>query len=861
MKRLICSIFFGLSVCVTLGAGYTGLGLPTKELSDSAKSDTLKRKSKPPIDGPVNSSASDSIIYSMDGKKAYLFGNAKVTYQKLELTAARIDFNMETKEAFAYGSLDSAGKVMGKPIFKEGNDVYNMDSIHYNFDSKKAKIYGVITKQGEGFLHSKMTKKMPDNTVNLIGGEYTTCDLEHPHFYIYLTKAKVIPNKQIITGPAYLVIEDVPLPIGIPFGFFPNRKGRHSGILIPRYGEETNRGFYLQQGGYYFGMSDYYDLALTGSVYSFGGWDLNGKSAYRVRYKYSGSLNLSYVKLVVGSKGDSDYMDQGTYSIQWNHRQDPKFKPNSTFGASVNFTKSSYNTYASYNPSSYLNSSINSSISYSRVFEGTPFSLTLSANHSQSTSTKSVTISLPVMTFNMSSIYPFKSKNATGKPNVIEKIGISYSSSLQNQYTALEDNLFKGDWENKMSNGMKHIIPITTSFSLLKFLNISPAANYTEFWYTKSIRKYWDSSNDSLITDTVPGFKRAMEYNYSASMSTKIYGTFTFSKNSKIQAIRHVITPTVSFSYHPDFSTSYWGYYKTVQVDTTGKTQKYSIFQNGVLGGPSSSRSGSIGFGLANILEMKVKSDRDSTKKTRTIKLLDNLQISSSYNLLADSLNLAPFNFSGRVTLTKEFALNFSGVINPYALSQEGLVIDKWLYKENGKLGRLTSFTTSFNLSFQSQATKAGVPKNGLNNFQETAPVVETFQNQYSENNTPYGIPQAGYTDFTVPWNISLNYNLSYSKPGFTSTLNQTVNFSGGLSLTPKWKLTYSSGWDFKLNEITYTSLGINRDLHCWEMSFTWIPLGPRQSYSFRINVKSGLLRDLKYDKRKSWTDNLDQQF
>jgi len=860
LKRLICSIFTGFCLCLVLGAGLDAQVVSNAQLPDSVRSDTLKKKPKPPIDGPVNSTASDSIIYSMNGKMAYLFGNAKVTYQNMELTAAHIEFNMETKEAFAYGSIDSAGKALGKPVFKEGSDVYNMDSIRYNFDSRKAKIYGVITKQGDGFLHSKMTKKMADNTVNLIGGEYTTCDLPHPHFYIYLTKAKVIPNKEIITGPAFLVIEDVPLPIGIPFGFFPNRKGRHSGILIPRYGEETNRGFYLQQGGYYFGMSDYFDLALTGSVYSFGGWDLNAKSAYKVRYKYNGSLNISGVKLVVGSKGDADYMDQGTYSIQWRHSQDPKFKPNSSFNANVNFTKSSYNTYATYNPSSYLNSSINSSIAYTRIFEGTPFSLSLSANHSETTTTKVVSISLPVMTFNMSSVYPFRSKNATGRPNVFEKIGISYSSSLQNQYTTSEASLFKGNWVNKMTNGMKQTIPVTTSFSLLKFLNVSPTANYSEYWYTKTIRKKWDTVADSLITDTVNGFQRAMEYNYSASMSTKIYGTFTFSKGSKIQAIRHVMTPSISFSYHPDFSSSYYGYYRTVQSDTTGRTQKYSIFQNGIVGGPSASRSGSIGFGLSNILEMKVKSDRDSTQKTRKIKLLDNLQISSSYNLLADSLKLAPFNFSGRVTLTKEFALNFGGVIDPYALSSGGTKINKWLYNETGKLGRLTNFTTSFNLSFQSQATKAGVEKNQPAN-QETAPVVETFQNQYDNNNTPYGIPPSGYVDFSVPWNISLNYSLNYSKPAFTSTINQTVNFSGGLSLTPKWKITYSSGWDFKMNQLTYTSLGINRDLHCWEMSFTWIPLGPRQSYSFRINVKSGLLRDLKYDKRKSWTDNLDQQF
>jgi len=356
---------------------------------------------------------------------------------------------METKEAFAYGSLDSAGKVMGKPIFKEGNDVYNMDSIHYNFDSKKAKIYGVITKQGEGFLHSKMTKKMPDNTVNLIGGEYTTCDLEHPHFYIYLTKAKVIPNKQIITGPAYLVIEDVPLPIGIPFGFFPNRKGRHSGILIPRYGEETNRGFYLQQGGYYFGMSDYYDLALTGSVYSFGGWDLNGKSAYRVRYKYSGSLNLSYVKW---------WSEVRAIPITWTKEHIAfngiiarilSFKPNSTFGASVNLPSRAIIL---------MPATIHLAILTVLLIPVFPIAVFLRVRHlvlplaqtiHNRLAQNRVTISLPVMTFNMSSIYPFKSKNATGKPNVIEKIGISYSSSLQNQYTALEDNLFKGDWETK----------------------------------------------------------------------------------------------------------------------------------------------------------------------------------------------------------------------------------------------------------------------------------------------------------------------------------------------------------------------------------------------------------------------------
>ncbi len=856
MKRLFCFIIVGF--CIYSGPQARVYGQDKSGKANSTVKDTTV-KAKPPIEDPVKSTAVDSILYSLDNKKVFLYGKAKVNYQNLELTASRIEFDMETKEAFAYGSPDSTGKIAGKPVFKEGNETFNMDSIRYNFDSKKAKIYGVVTQQGEGFLHSQMTKKMPDNSVNLIGGKYTTCDADHPHFYINLTKAKVIPNKQIITGPAYLVIEDVPLyPIGIPFGFFPNKKGRHSGILIPRYGEESSRGFYLQQGGYYFGMSELFDLALTGSIYSFGGWDLNARSAYKVRYKYSGSFDLSGVKLIVGSKGDSDYMNTGTYSVRWTHTQDPKFKPNSNFSASVNFTTSKYNTYASYNPSAYLNNSINSSIAYSRVFEGTPFSLTLSANHSQNTRDESVTIGFPTFTFNMASIYPFRSKKFSGKPNVFQKIGISYNTTLQNQYTTKEEMLFKGNWQDNMKNGMKHSMPVSTSFSLLKYLTVSPSMQMSEYWYLESIRKNYNPTTKEVETDTIPGFVRAMDYSYSAGMSTKLYGTFQFASNSKVQAIRHLMTPSISFSYKPDFSTPNWGYFREV-TDSTGKIEKYSIFQNGIYGGPSASRSGSVGFSLDNILEMKVRSDKDTTQKTKKIKLLDNLRFSSSYNLLADSMKLAPVNFSGRVSLTKEFALNFGGVINPYSLTDKGTLEDKWQYTKNGSLGRLTSFNTSFSLSF---ASKAGKGQNqGQQGMQENAPVVESFQQQYGNNDTPYGIPMSTYTNFNVPWNVSLNYNLNYSKPAFKSTLNQTVNFNGGLSLTPKWKVNFSSGWDFRTNQITYTNMGISRDLHCWEMSFNWIPMGPRQSYSFRINVKSGVLRDLKYDKRKSWSDNLDQRF
>lgn len=862
MKRLFCIIIIGFCFYSGPLARVYAQDNPRSKsgaVSSSEKDTTVAKTTKPPIEDPVQSTAVDSILYSLDNKKVFLYGKAKVNYQKLELSASRIEFNMETKEAFAYGAPDSSGKIAGKPVFKEGSETYNMDSIRYNFDSKKAKIYGVVTRQGEGFLHSQMTKKMPDNSVNLIGGKYTTCDAGHPHFYIALSKAKVIPNKQIITGPAYLVIEDVPLPLGIPFGFFPNKKGRHSGILIPRYGEENNRGFYLQQGGYYFGMSDYFDLALTGSIYSFGGWDLNARTAYKVRYKFSGGFDLSGVKLVVGSKGDSDYMSTGTYSIRWNHAQDPKFKPNSSFNASVNFTTSKYNNYASANPSAYLNNTIGSSIAYQRIFVGTPFSLSLSANHSQNTRDQSVSISFPVLTFNMSSVYPFRSKNFAGKPNVFQKIGISYNTSLQNQYNTTEEMLFKGSWEDKMKNGIKHTMPITTSFSLLKYLMVSPSMQVSEYWYDKTIRKTYNKTTKLVETDTISGFARGMDYNYSAGVSTKLYGTFMFSPKSKVQAIRHLMTPSVSFSYKPDFSEPGWGYYREV-VDSTGNLQKYSIFQNGIFGGPSQNKSGSIGFSLDNILEMKILSDKDSTQKTRKIKLLDNLRFASSYNLLADSMRLAPINFSGRVTLSKEFALNFGGILNPYALNSKGGVIDKWQYNKNGNLGRLTNFTTSFSLSFQSKAKGAG--QNNQAGMQGTPPVVESFQQQYENNTTPYGIPQQStYTDFSVPWNISLNYNLSYSKPGYQSTLNQTVNFTGGLSLTPKWKMSFSSGWDFKTNAITYTNVGINRDLHCWEMSFNWIPMGPRQSYSFRINVKSGILRDLKYDKRKTWSDNLDQRF
>ncbi|MBN1989473.1 MAG: LPS-assembly protein LptD [Bacteroidales bacterium] len=819
-------------------------------------SDTLKKKKKA-IESPIFTNASDSIVYSLDGQRAFLYGDAVVKYQDLELKAAYIEFDMEKRVVFAEGRPDSTGAIAGKPLFKEGNQEFAMDNIFYNFDSRKAKISGVITEQAGGYLHSSVTKKMANDHINVAGGKFTTCDQEHPHFYIAISKAKLIPNDKIIAGPAYIVIEDVTLPIGIPFGFFPSTSSRQSGVILPEYGEEANRGFFLRGGGFYFGFSDYMDMTLTADVFSLGSWAGRARSQYRKRYKYSGNFSFDLARNVIGEQGTVNYSKSSTYWLRWSHSQDPKARPNTTFQANVNFGSSSHNKLNSVALQEYLSNSITSSISYSRVWEGTPFSLTTSLNHSQNTRDSIVNIGFPRVSFNVARVYPFKKKNATGPATWYQKIGFSYNTSLDNSVTVKEDQLFTEQVFDKFKSGMKHDIPLSTSFNLLKYVTVSPSVNYSEVWYLKTIEKSWDEEKKSVVIDTIPGFKRAWQYSTSASMSTKIYGMYNFGPKSPVVAVRHMMTPAISFSYRPDFSGPEYGYFKEVQTDETGsKFQQYSIFEQGVYGGPSAGEAGMIGLSLGNNLEMKVRSLKDSTADFRKIKILESFSVSTSYNLLADTMNLSDISISGRTNLFNKISINFSGGFSPYAITEKGQVYNRFQIQEKGKLARFTRGNVG--LSFSLNGGKKGNDDGSTNPPDAIPPALGTNPSgTYMGDAMSTDYANLNYVDFDVPWNVRLQYNFTYNKPGLEKNISQTLGFSGDLSLTKKWKVAFTSGYDFKNNRLTTTSFNIFRDLHCWEMRLTVVPFGDRKSYSFQINVRPGILQDLKLTKKDSHFDRL----
>jgi hypothetical protein len=762
-----------------------------------------------PLKSPIYSNAEDSLLYSLDGKMVFLYGDAVVKYENMELTAAYIEYNTETNVVFAKGMPDSSGAVVGKPVFKEGNQVYRMERMNYNFDSKKAKIVGVITEEAGGFLHSQQTKLVENNTVNLSGGKFTTCDLEHPHFYIGITKGKVISGDKLIFGPAYIVLGDVPLPIGLPFGFFPNKKGRSSGILLPEYGEEQNRGFFLRNGGFYFGLNDYFDLGITGDIYSKGSWALNARSNYRKRYRYSGNFSIAISENVFGEKGQDDYIRNQSYWLRWSHAQDPKASPNSTFQASVNLGSPNHNKYNARSVDAFLTNTISSSVSYSKVWPGTPFSMSTSMNHTQNNLDSTITLGLPKVSFNMSRIYPLKKKGKIGAPVWYENIGVSLSSRLDNSISTKTDKLFTEESLDNFRNGAQHSIPVSTSFNILKNFIVSPSVNYTENWYTKTIEKKWDPNSmyiqagDTLygrvVTDVVPGFARAWQYNTGVSMNTKIYGMYRFKERSPVQAIRHVMSPSVGFSYRPDFSQEHYGFYRKVQSDSTGKKfDEYSIFEQSLFGGPGSGKSGMINFSLNNNLEMKVRSNKDTTSDFRKIKLLESLTLNTSYNMLADSMNWSPLTASARTTLFEKFNISLCSTLNPYALDSIGRISKNFQYSLNNVPFRLTNARASLSFSL-----KGGSKKDGDDSGQQGQltggqligadsgdPMFgQAIGTQYSDMD---------YIDFNVPWSLRVDYSFNYSKQNLVMKTTQSLSFSGDMSLTPKWRIGFSSGYDIK---------------------------------------------------------------
>lgn len=823
-----------------------------------------KRQTKNFLEDKISGRNTDSLVYDLLNNKVYMFGQGDITYQNMNLKADYMDVNLENKTVYGFGIMDTVTNMPTRPEFLDRDKSYTMDTITYNLETGKAKIKGVATKEGEGFLVAKVVKKMPDNTMNMAGGKYTTCDyIANPHWYFQMTKAKVIPKKKIIAGPTYFVMEDVPIPfLGIPFGFFPVSTGRNSGFIMPSYGEESVKGFFLRDGGYYFAFNDYIDATLTGGIYTLGSWEAKVQTRYIKRYKFSGSLVANYSKVRYGEKGSADYVNSPTFSLQWTHRQDAKFRPNSSFSASVNFSSSGYNRYGSNTMNDYLNTQTNSSIAYSKSWPGKPYSFSTNMQHSQNSADSTISISFPNVVFNVSRIYPFKRKYMSGgKEKWYEKISVSYSGSLSNRVTNIkQDDLLKGNILDKMSSGARHSIPVSTSFSLFNYLNFTPSATYNEQWAFRKVDREWSAEENRVKMDTTYGFYRQYNFGVSGSFNTKIYGDYQFTgKDPIVKAIRHMLTPSVSFSYAPDFRDPRFGFAKSYQSDSTGTVSSYYPTQGAIFFATPSGPSASIGFSLAQTLEMKVRSKSDTTG-VKKVKLIDNFSLSGNYNFLAESFKLSTIGWSIRSTIFKGFGLNVSGSIDPYQIDSEGRRIDRLMWKD-GKIGRITSAQTSFGYSFNSgTGTQPAVNDTHSGTPEENFPVNNGFFDNKGYELDPAtrrALLTSRYYDFSIPWNLSFDYYIQYQNTGLRKNITQTLGFNGSVTLTPKWGVSFSSGYDFEDKKLTPTTFSINRDLHCWQMSFSWVPSGFRKSWSFNIHIKSSVLRDVKYDRSSSYYDNL----
>ena len=837
------------------------------------------RRVKVDLDNQVVFSSQDSIVMTGDNR-VYMYGKGAVTYGKLKLDADQIDMDMKNSLVYAVGRKDSLGEWVGKPVFDEGGATYETETMKYNFKSKRGYITNVITEQGDGYLTGGETKKMEDDTYYIKNGRYTTCDQHDcPHFYFQLTQAKVRPNQDIVTGPAYMVLSGLPLPLAVPFGYFPFSKKYSSGILVPTFGEDYQRGFYLRDGGYYFAINDNIDLALTGELYTKGSWGLQARSNYVKRYKFSGNFNISYLKSVYGDKGMPDYSKQTNFQVLWQHSQDSKANPNLNFSASVNFTTSGYsrNDLNSYYSNAFTENTKSSSVNLTYRFPQSKWSLSTTLNVAQRTQDSTLSVSFPNFTISMSQVYPFKRKRAVGEEKWYEKIRMSYSGQFQNSLTAKQDEFFNKNLVKDWRNGMRHSVPISATFNLFKYINFTPQISLTDRMYTNKVRRQWDPNAAAEVCDTVYNFYNVWDFSASMSLDTKIYGFYQPLPflGKKVKMIRHVLTPTITFTGAPDFSSSFFGYYDSYSyVDVNGKeqTRKYSLFPNSLFGVPGQGKTGAISVSLANNLEMKVRSDNDSIGEKK-ISLIENFTISQSYNFAADSLNWSNLNTSINLRLVKNFNLNLSAVwdVYTYQLNEYGnpvrVNIPRW---EAGKgWGRLSSTGTSFSYTFNNDTFKRKKKGDGSVAGDEEAPDDEMADDDSStedESRSPFSKKKSdvatddeGYMKWTVPWNLTMNYSISYGygqfdkeKLEYKGKITQNLSFSGNIRPTKNWNFGFTASFNFDTGKLAYMNCNLSRDLHCFTMRASFVPVGPYKSYTFNIAVKSAMLSDLKYNKRSS---------
>jgi len=857
---------FNDSISNSLANDSISNSLANDSISTSRSRDSIP---KPVLEATITYSAVDSIIPDFENQKVYMYKGGVVNYQTIELKADYIVLDLANKEVYAEGLPDSTGTKVGTPVFKDGEEEFESKTLRYNFESKKGLIMDVKTKEGDGFVHSELTKKISPDEFILKKGKYTTCDADPPHFYLRMTKAKVISNKKIITGPAYMVLEDFPIyfPM-IPFGYFPNSSTYTSGILIPTYGEEQTRGFYLREGGYYWAANEFFDLALRGDIYSKGSWATKAHSNYRVRYRYNGSFDFSYNLNKYSEVPLPDARTSKGYSVAWTHSQDSKANPNRTFSANVNLSSSSFDKENSLTVRTYLQTQKSSSISYSKKFENTPFNMSMNLRHSQNSLDTTISLSIPELTFNMSKVNPFKQKNRVGAIKWYEKISFSYSGNLKNSITnAPEKELLKKSLVRDWQNGIRHSIPISLpSFNLLKYINLSPSFNYSERWYTNVQNKTYDpeyitpikGGAEHVRIDTIYGFRRNYDYSYSLSTSTNIYGMYVMrNPNSRIKAIRHKITPSASFSYTPDFGQKKFRFWDSY-IDGSGKDVYYNHFERGVFGSAGRGESGAISFSLNQNMEAKVLEVNDTTKTKddkpvfKKVKIIDNLGISTSYNMIADSFKLSPISVSARTTV-KGVSVNMGANLNPYIVDEKGRIKDQYTWNDSntkglGKLGRLTTANLSFGMNFESKKNKKEAEENKKAIDEDKA-----LPGSYSD-----------YVDFNIPWSFRFDYSLYYTNsfiPKSVSNpkpvrINQSLNMGGRLNLTEKWSMDMNTNFDIEAMKFSFTTINVSRSLHCWTMSFGFVPFGDRKSYSFNLSASSAILRDLKVSKQSSWRDN-----
>lgn len=860
--------------------------------TDSFSADTLSRPDsiiKPPsrirrqkvdMDAPVQFSSKDSMIL-VGRDSAFMYGQSAVKYGDLDLNAAKIEIDLGTSTVYAMGERDTADELIGKPVFSESGTDYEADTMRYNFKSRKGLIYNVITQQGEGYLTGGTTKKGADDAYYFENGKYTTCDdHDHPHFYFQITKGKMRPGKDVVTGPTYMVLAGLPLPIALPFGYFPFSESYSSGVIVPTFGDDYNRGFYLRDGGYYLAISDNIDLALTGEIYTKGSWGLAARSTYAKRYKYSGGFNVSYLKTILGDKGMPDYSKQTNFQVLWNHSQDSKANPSLSLSASVNFTTSGYtrNDLNSYYSNAFTENTKSSSINLSYKFPNSKWSLSTSFNLSQRTQDSTLSVSFPNVNVTLSQVQPFKRKRAVGAERWYEKIRLSYQGQLQNSLTAKQDEFFKKSLIKDWRNAMKHSVPISATFNIFKYLNLTPSINLTDRMYTQKVRRAWDPNAAVEVCDTSYSFYNVWDFSASVSLDTKVYGFYKPMKflGDKVKMIRHVMTPTISFSGAPDFGSSFFGYYGSYErPDATGRMQRqvYSLFPNSIYGVPGRGKTGQVSFSLANNLEMKVKSDADSTGEKK-ISLIENFTISQSYNFAADSLNWSNINTSLLLRLTKGFNLNLSAVwdVYTYQLNEAGnpvrVNIPRW--KAGKGWGRLSSTGTSFSYTFNNDTFKRKDKDSDKNNSASdnsgTPPPsgAEHDRDVEDEQNPLPDFDADGYMKWTVPWSLSVNYSIGYAygsfnkrKMEYDGKITQNLSLSGNIRPTKNWNFSFTASYNFDTHKLAYMNCNVSRDLHCFSMRASFVPVGPYKSYNFSIAVKSAMLSDLKYDKRSSMSNGV----